>query len=476
MERRVIIYASVAISLVLALASCVSPRLEGPPQWISGVGGSHPDGVQFIAYGRGEDRSGARAAAADDGMRRIEQIIVDELESRPITIDDNVALHIEEIARRRMDHVEYLDDYRHVDSTDFHEVFLLLLYRTSQITEDVDTIVRRFTRTTEEGKRADGAPEREEEAMVRLRRLLDREVPADEGSRIEILRGAMSAASNLTVTALPAEETRPLAEGAEHVVTVAIEDLTSGDLFAPLAVAAEIIGPVVDGQRNRTTLTARTDGAGVAEVAVPPPQYAGTTVIEVAPAWFRNVHLRWEELVTEPEERELLEGVAGRLRDQAILRVTSRAAEIPTAVAFVDRDIAGNPITGISAMTGVLQELGDRGFRVRTVTLSAEDRDRLSADEELTVADLYDIFPFEVLSSVDRAIVGDARIISFDENEGYNIVVETRAVTFDLRRDHRFPQVTVTERISGSSAQATIRAAFQESGRRLARILAPQLP
>jgi hypothetical protein len=72
--------------------------------------------------------------------------------------------------------------------------------------------------------------------------------------------------------------------------------------------------------------------------------------------------------------------------------------------------------------------------------------------------------------------VGDARILEFNENEGFRVRVELDVVVFDLRRDERLARVTVTERISGSSAQATIRAAFQEAGRRLARQLAPQLP
>ena len=125
---------------------------------------------------------------------------------------------------------------------------------------------------------------------------------------------------------------------------------------------------------------------------------------------------------------------------------------------------------------GVLRALDDRGFRVREVRLDGARREQLATIETVTVADLYDILPFDVVSSVDRAIVGDARILEFNENEGFSVHIELDAVVFDLRRDRILAATTVNERTSGSSAPATIRAAFQESGRRLARQLAPQLP
>jgi hypothetical protein len=127
-------------------------------------------------------------------------------------------------------------------------------------------------------------------------------------------------------------------------------------------------------------------------------------------------------------------------------------------------------------MDGVLREMGTRGFRVRRVELGDPERERLVQLERIDVADLYDLLPFEVLASVDRAIVGDAAIFEFNEAEGFSVGVRIDAVAFDLRRDRRLARVTVTERITGSSAQATIRGAFQEAGRRLARRMAPQLP
>jgi hypothetical protein len=115
-------------------------------------------------------------------------------------------------------------------------------------------------------------------------------------------------------------------------------------------------------------------------------------------------------------------------------------------------------------------------FRIREVDLPAAERRRLAEAASVSVAELYDILPFEVVSQTERVIVGDAHIVEFSEEDGFTVVVEVDAGAFDLRRDQVLARVSFQERISGSDARSAIRTAFQAAGRRLVRQIVPRLP
>lgn len=487
MKKFLLLPVVVLLSLVTA---CVSRAPETPPSWITGVEEEHPEGFQFIAYGRNSDRSSARDAAGKDALRRIEQIMVRELETYPITFDEELGKKIEETAGIRAENVERLAEYRRLDERNNYEVFQLLVYRHSELREDLETVTgRTLGRDTRESDRKEDDAEvgTYSGALGRVRTVLEADIPVASGDRETALNEALSAASGINITLRPGEITSALRDRTDHTVTVEVRDQSNSKSASLKSASPKLagdgpvvvlrtLGPEVDGNRTVTRREVKTGPDGTATVAISPPQYAGVTNITAEPDWFDSLYRKWSAQATSSAEKSLLAALAERLRDNTVLRVTSQAATVPTAVIILDRDIAGNPITGNDAMAGTLQELGSRGFRVRRVDLQKASRDHLASLETVEVADLYDILPFDVLASVDRAIVGDARILSFDEDEGYSLVVELNAVAFDLRRDQQLARVTVTERITGSSAQAAIRAAFHESGRRLARRLAPQLP
>ncbi len=463
--------------LVILLSGCVTPVVDKPPRWITGVDESYPEGTRFVAYGRNPERGPARDAAIEDAFRRVEQLIIRKLETYPVSLGPDFAERIEETARIRVESLQRLDEFRRVDGMDNHEVFLLLLYLDSELRADAEAVAGRSLADEEGSPSAVESPSAKTGSSIEtVRRLLGGDVPSTPVARMELLQTALAAAADIIISLQPGESTVPLGDETGQTIQVSVQDRKYPEAVTGISMALRIVGPEIDGNRPISRRSVRTMNDGYVSAVISPRQFAGITAVTVEPEWFGTVFERWTETISTPDEEAVLGSIAERLRDTAVLRVTSQAATVPTAVIILDRDIAGNPITGTDAMAGVLQELGAIGFRVRRVDLNSRDRDRLAALDVIEVADLYDILPFDVLASVDRAVVGDARILAFTENEGFDVVVAISAVTFDLRRDRRLAAVSVTERISGSSAQATIRAAFQESGRHLARRLAPQLP
>jgi hypothetical protein len=466
-----------AILLAVVVSGCVTPTVDTPPRWITGVDEAHPDGTRFVAYGRSSERSAARDAAVADAFRRIEQLIIRRLEKHPVTLGADAGARIEEIARNRVETIERLDEFRRIDAMENHEVFLLLLYRDSELQADAETVAgRSLTKDDSRPSLGETSEGTTGSSLDTVRRIMEEDIPASAAAREEQLRRALAAAADIVITLQPGERTVSLGDETSHTMRVNLQDRVYPDAVSGIPLTVGITGPVIDGNPSTSRRRVFTMDDGSVSVIIPPRQFAGTTVITAQPEWFEEASRRWSRIASSPDEEALLSTLTERLTGSSVLEVTSRAGTVPTAIIILDRDIAGNPITGTDTMAGVLQEMGAQGFRVRRVELTAADRDRLAGLDSIEVSDLYDILPFDVLAAVDRAIVGDGRILSFNENEGFNVVVETSAVTFDLRRDRRLAAVSVTERISGSSAQATIRAAFQESGRRLARRLAPQLP
>ena len=464
-------YLAILLATFVLLWGCVTP-IEHPPDWITGVSPNDPDGYRFVAYGRGIERTEAERAAHNDAVRQVEQIIVRRLERNDRVLTDGAISSIEEVAARRVEALEPQDRYTRLDARGSYEHYELILYRDTDITIDFGLL-----NIPETSGPVDEAPSQtRDSALTRIRAMLDRTVPITADERRRLLREALFVVSDITVSSQPGELTVALGEPLSESIEITVTDRDRNVPVEGQTFTVRTVGPSIDGIRNDTRREAITDTGGSFSVPLSTPQFAGTTTVTAEPTWLLAVVNRWEEELESDETKDLLQSVATQVRGQTRIRVTSRAAEIPTAIVILDRDIAGNPMTGSDAMNGVLREFAARSFRVRRVDLSGPDREQLSALERVEVADLYDLLPFEVLSSVDRAIVGDARILEFNENEGFRVRVELNVVAFDLRRDERLARVTVTERISGSSAQATIRAAFHEAGRQLARQLAPQLP
>jgi hypothetical protein len=284
----------------------------------------------------------------------------------------------------------------------------------------------------------------------------------------------LALASRVTISIAPGEHQLTLSALTPIEISVVVDN---GGANSIDQLAALMRSPSVDGERETLEARVTLDATGRGALSIDPPPIAGVSVVTVEPVWLSELEPLWRGVVVSEADRQRLDAVIERLRARSIVRVRSQAASIPTAVVILDRDIAGNAITnGSDAMRGAIQELSESGFRVRQVDLTPPQRNQLSALETITVSDLYDVLPFDVLSVVDRVIVGNARILQFNEQDGFAVEVAMEAAAFDLRRDRELVRLTFEERVSGGDARAAIRVAFQAAGRRLGRRIAPRLP
>jgi hypothetical protein len=458
-------------SLALLLWGCATP-IDRTPEWIAGVDGVSPEGHRIVAYGRGATPSDAAGSLADDVTAQIAQILVMRLEEEGVVFSLDTEARIQAVAERRQELTTPEDEYRRNDSTGSVERYALILYGNREIEAD--------TRMVRDTLPLPAAPPDETATTVplltRLEERLSASIPGTEVDRRRLLEEALALASSLEITIRPGDQTVPLGETPSGAYTVTLRDRDTARPYAGERLRVQVVSPPVDGVRETEVFEVVTDDDGTARFPVPAVRISGGWSVTVEPLRLHRLGTRWTTALSSQETLDLFSAVQDRTRGRSVLRVTSVAADIPTGIIVLDRDIAGNPIDSGDTMRGMIQEFADSGFRIREVELTAAERRRLVAVENLSVSDLYDILPFEVLSRVDRVIVGDAVIREFTEGDGFSVVVAVNASTFDLRRDRRLVRVSFEERVSGSDSRAAIRAAFQASGRRLVRQTVPRLP
>ncbi|MCG8480608.1 MAG: hypothetical protein MI724_16055 [Spirochaetales bacterium] len=457
---------------VVGVASCATTG-SAPPDWVGLVQDMSSEGVRIVAYGTGFDMIDARRAAGEDALSQIGQTLIMRLEEGGAVLDDEAGELIEEIARARLGTLDPVDRYVRSDG-DAVELYRLYLYRILEIESDLADIYRVLPEAADLTTFSSG--DGIDDVLPAIRELLERHVPASPTERTARLERVLALASRIVVVANPDRADVRLGEDLEGSITVRFLHNERSVIRDQRDLSVEVRGPVVDGERPIESFAIRTDPRGEATFSLPILDLAGVTTVVVQPAWLDDEVRRWQSALESQRDIDLLEAAVERLRGRTLISVTSRAAQTMTAVIVLDRDIAGNPINGADAMRGALQEFSDAGFRVRRVELDGVALERFAAMERITVADLYDVLPFDILSMVDRIVVGDARILEFSEEDGFTVSVSLEATTFDLRHDRVLARVALDERIAGSDARSAIRAAFQSAGRRMARRMVPRLP
>jgi hypothetical protein len=463
---------------VVAAWGCAT-TVPAPPDWISG--GATPADGDLVAYGVGTAEQEALERAHQDAVAQISQILVRDLESQGIAVTNTVGDAVEARAERRIATWEPKERYRRTDGQGRVEQYLLYEYlpeeRRRDITEVIDVAGIGDEGVSEpeltESATEDDGPQT---PLEELRLLLTDSIPASPEERRVRLEEIRRRADAVQVTAEPRRQTVPLGAPAASSLTLTVRNGDERESPHDIPFRVQFREPLVDGRRGTSQIIVRTERDGTARIPAPRPTLSGTTHVVAEPTWLESAESAWQAVLDDSQLRDLLSSSVERVRARAAVEVTSRAASIPTAMIVLDRDIAGNPIGSTDTMRGMAQEFMETDFRIREADLPAAERRRLAEADSVSVAELYDILPFEVVSQTERVIVGDAHIVEFSEEDGFTVVVEVDAGAFDLRRDQVLARVSFQERISGSDARSAIRTAFQAAGRRLVRQIVPRLP
>lgn len=477
----------------LALIGCATtPERREPPEWIEVLPRAEMGDTYLSGYGTGDTGDDARARAQQDLTAQYARILLSEFDPDIRGVSDETAALIEGIAGDRASYSEPLDSY-HVRRPDkVVEVYLLARFTVEDVESDVSEIQAAVAEraaaraeATQLRPAEDPAPEMPPgpdrlvpppgENLQGVRYLLS-SVPDSLDEAESVLDMALSRASELVFSATPGEFQVALGTPPDRTITVRIAGLSASEQSHGVELAVVETGPEIDGRRTVHRETAVTGPDGTVRIDVRDPVASGVTRIRVEPVWLEESLAAWTASHGDRNLRRNLETLASRLNATVNVRVTSGAASIPTAVIFIDRDIAGNPIAGRDAARGAFQQFRDQGFRTVAVELSPATESALANLTEPTVTDLYDILPFEVLASAERVVIGSAGITQFTETEGVTVVLGVEARAFDLRRDRLLTSVTLEERMTGRDPRTTLRSAFNSAGRRAARHLAPRLP
>lgn len=225
-----------------------------------------------------------------------------------------------------------------------------------------------------------------------------------------------------------------------------------------------------NGRTGVATVRVRTDDRGVASFDHPVPEFVGSetlsmgldlnaylTPLEAAPSGYQS------------QVDSLLDVLASK---RVIFRyaVESGAGDVPTAVAILATDIAGNPIQDGATEAGLLQQLGNQGFNIRLLSFPREEL-RGTGEADLLTA-LRDAAPPEV----QRVIYGVVGIDEFEERDGIIVRVSGSVTAVRLADGAVLASAEGFQRSRGQSSQSAISAAFRGLGDRFAQELLRELP
>lgn len=469
----------VLAGFVFILATCATGS-GTPPGWISESSGRSERGERIIVFGSGVNASEAERALSRDLESQVSRVLVDGAVQRGLVIDDQLALTIEAIAATRSADLQG-DRFIRSDGSDREQLYLLVLYTTEMIEADLDQI---------ENAAIDTSPTEPQQGTnevlwTELVLAVTDPPPTTYEDRFQRLTEARRIADSIDLSIISSVSSTSLSNARSPRISANLRFATpTGSEYMPFRTDMRFVetAPIYDGERQETTEELEIVEGVVSSITAAPPDLSGSWQYRVEPIWLESAIDRWTTMIAdEPERRRtalagLISGIEKRLRARVTVQVTSSAINIPTAVIILDRDIAGNPIDGDIAARNAVRRFDDLGFRARFVQLEPEARRQLSDRRAIDVETLYDILPFDVLSMVDRAVIGWADILTFDEGESFSVAVGVEVDVFDLRRDQVLTSLSLEERTAGGDAQSAIRAAFSSAGRRAADLLAPRLP
>ncbi len=456
--------------LAVILTACVTKVVEVKPAWTEKVPSDTETELVFLAVGEGPGNRSAELSATEDLAVQLRARFEDRLVDEPGFRDTGL---VEEVVRTRVaglagietESMRETDRYVYVaDPADSQRTLYLLVHLSREAFErDLQEI--RIAATVpvappEEQRVTD--IDRLQAVMSHLGEARDGVIPyLDEMTRL---------AEQGAVTLRPSAITAELGNTGKVWVLIALRP--------PVALEYALVYPAgyfADPAIRRSQRVTIEDGGG--EVTLLPPEAVGSFELQLVPRWFLAAA---DDLAPSVggDERALqaLLTIGRQFSARIPCTVTSSAAQIPTAVVIVETDIVRNPIPTEQTGATVARALGSAGFRIRNAEPDREMQNQILGVGNLSARELYDILPFELLTAVDRVVVGSAWIADFREDESVAVTVNLDARVLDLRRDRLLLTLSVSGIARGNESRAVIRAAFQSAGTQLAAQLQRRLP
>jgi len=469
--------------LLLMISSCatIPPLIRGdtepPPPWIETVYDPSAPVVHLVAFGNGETRREAQQRAQADAAVQIAYLLSRRAGQLGTYSQRNAQDILDATAEHRSADLSVEERWFFPDNHVAWGVFTLLHYEEPMIQEDLAQVHAQLSGAVSTFGSGDSGAELH--PLQRVQLAMIGRIPAGQDEQQALLHVMLQDTQEIIWSVSLDHEQFPLGEspGTRMHVTIAG---ASGDTGKPdqaeARMVAHIRGPFVDGAPVERNIVFTTSSSGTASVEIAGLPLAGDYTIVITPEWLLRHRDRWEEVLVGRDETETLQEILAALTVRRRVEVTSNAAMVPTAVIITDRDIAGNLIPHNDSSRGLVQILRDQGFRVEQRIVSPAIHRELLQQQVRTVADLYDILPFDVIAGMERLIIGTAEIVEFSEGDRYSLRIQLRAEGYDLLRERHLGDIRIEERVSGGDPHTLIRTGFLSAGRQAARRFGPRLP
>ncbi|MFW6214916.1 MAG: hypothetical protein ACOC45_03105 [Alkalispirochaetaceae bacterium] len=247
-------------------------------------------------------------------------------------------------------------------------------------------------------------------------------------------------------------------------VTVAGRPLPEAELLVSYKVLRS------NGRTGVATARVRTDSRGVAAFDHPVPQFVGDETLSVG----LDLNAYLTPLETAPSRFQgQVDSLLDILASKRVLfrySVESGAGDVPTAIAILATDIAGNPIDDRATESGLLQRLSNEDFDIRLLSISREEL------AELDQSAVIDRVREAAGEDVQRVIFGVVGIDEFEERDGIIVRVSGSVTAVRLADGAVLASAEGFQRSRGRSSQSAISAAFRGLGDRFAEELLRELP
>ena len=214
----------------------------------------------------------------------------------------------------------------------------------------------------------------------------------------------------------------------------------------------------------------QSDGRGIVAFTRPSPNFVGSDQVTM----YLNFGSYMETLEDAPDRFfPYVEGLEELIMGKRIsfeYSVFSMAKEVPTGIAIVDVDRAGNPRNVSDCQAGILESLSEAEFKVRALRVDFPLQDLSDQEIIQRIAAAYG-------GQIERVIFGVGSISEFSESEGsYIVKVNGTVKAAELAGGEILYTGSSFKRSRGSNTQSALSAAFKGLGRELGTEMAAKLP
>jgi len=496
--KRVSVITILIIGVLLLFAGCATApeagresAAETPPEWVLNPPESDDQYMYFTGSGTSSSKSlaeaeeTARGAVLDEIMRYLGVRITSETTATArASLDDfqtDVVQQLTSTSSGRVTGLE-IDEKWQVEQAGGLTLYLLARYNKNDLMKEK----RRLEEIFQEKIEAVSGPEMEAQdlqsrgllyqAAIRYLEAASAAFKSDlENAEIKFERNinqASDAIRSIAIVKLNDNLSTYMGRGFDEPFQAKVVDGSTADDPGVEGATVRVVYKEMrsSGRAAVRTQTLKTDAEGVISFEAPAPNYVGVEKLTMSV----DLSDALEPLLDVPDDLysqvEGFEQLVLKKKVTFSIESLSMASQIATGVAVFDLDASGNPIALTETSAGLLETLGQAGFRVNNLPVAAGN---VAGRSPARVAEFLNN---NFAGQVERAIFGTAKIADHSQEKDTIIIQVTGTVTVvDLASGKTLLTVNKSKRAQGTNASAALSAAFKKLGEDIGEAIVNQL-